>query len=242
MKTSKDQQGRQHLSPANLRCQVCAHLSPNIQYSILMSFCHMTIPSNPAPHANVDITGSEYRLFLSESAPLAPFRAHPSSADQASFACSLPPHAFLLTLHYVFTAQNQVASLLRRRVPIRKPYWRPSVLPHQEDLLCCSHKRYPSQLSPRAKLCFTARSKPRPRHPDTHLSAVKLAHFLSRLSNIHSMRYPPHNKYRTIFSRARRKLEERCIFLREMSGGRGGERGRRAAEVERCSRAARGAS
>ena len=154
-----------------LHRKVCAHQSPNIEYNILMSLCHR---SNPSLHLvpNVDTAGNEYRLFLSVPAPLAAIAApipHQLIRYHSPFRCrrmhSLALCVHTLTLHYVFTAPKLgcVPTPQARISP--QPYWRPSVLPYKEELLYCCHLRYPSQLSPRKKLWFTARSKPYPRHP-----------------------------------------------------------------------------
>ena len=99
--------------------------------------------------------------------------------------------------------------------------------PHQEALHSCWHIRYPTQSSPRAKLWLTARGKPRPCRPRRAPLALKLAHFLSRLSITYSAVFtvsgtPPNwvtrTSVETIFSRARRNIKG---ALRATSGFQG---------------------
>ena len=129
---------------------------------------------------DVDKAGNEYRLFLSEPAPLA------AIPDQALFAFSLPPHAFLLTLHFEFTAKKQVASLLRRRAPPRSHSGaHPS---YHTKKYCCIvviqgiHPNFRRA----AKRCITREASLALVTPSAHLSALKLALFLSHPSNLHS--------------------------------------------------------
>ena len=142
-------------------------ITPRI-FNIAIS-CHYVISfyrsnsSKPFRVPNVETARSEYRLFRASRGNTC---AHSSSAGQAAFAFSLTPRAFLLTLHYVFTAQKGCVPNAQARTSLQ-PYWRPSVLPHQEALLYCCHIRYQSQLSPRAKLCFIARSEPCPTQAHT---------------------------------------------------------------------------
>ena len=130
------------------------------------------------------------------------------------------------------------------RVPARLAPIRPAA-PHQEEWLYCRQSRGPSQLSPRAKRSVSPREASLALvTPGAHRRQTCALSFPSvkyPFCCFHGMRYPflLCNKYETIFSRARRKLEERCISPREMSGGRGGERGHHAAEARGARRAAR---
>ena len=127
------------------------------------------------------------------------------------FAAAVPPHAFLFTLHYVFTAQKQVVSLLHRQAPPRS---HTGAHPYDHTKHCCIVVVYKVSIP-----TFATRQAPfKPREaslalvtPGTHLrpqtSALSYPSVKYSFCCFHCMRYPPQlcSKYETIFSSARRK-------------------------------------
>ena len=107
MKSIKDQQGRSRY----MHCILAAAPFPAARF---------------APISLQMFNTAFWYHYVSAASSRGNTCTHPSLADQALLAFSLPPHAFLLTLHYVFTAQKIGCVPTPQACTSPQPSWSPS--------------------------------------------------------------------------------------------------------------------
>ena len=144
MKTMKDQQGQS----TYVHCVLAAAPFPAARFTPITHqifniafWCHYFIAAIPPSHSpctqrdNVNIAGNEYRLILSELAPLAAIPApipRQWIRHYSPFRCSSAAACIPLNLALCVHCPKTGCVPTSQATTSPQPHWRPSVRPHQK--------------------------------------------------------------------------------------------------------------